>query len=76
MQLEGSFVFDVVDANGAELVPEIQYCGHDDGDAHADGEEDAVGGQQDQKSHDRANGDDKGGTAFHGKSRTGHTAIL
>lgn len=64
IQFQGSFVFDVVDANGAELMPKVENHGDDDGDAEADGEEDAIGGEQDEKSNDGGDGDSEGGATL------------
>src|SRR5215469_10371775 len=63
-QFERAFVVGVVDADRAELVPEIENRSDDDGDAQADGEEDSIGGKEDKQSDDGANGDDECGTAF------------
>jgi len=75
-QFQWALVFDVFNADGAELVPEVQNHGDDDGHGQADSEENPVGGEQDQKGNDGGDGDEEGGAAFHGESRGRHTAVL
>jgi len=57
-------------------MPKVENHGHDDGDAEADGEEDAVGGQQEKQGDDGPDGDDEGSAALQRKSHRRHTAIL
>lgn len=69
-QIQWMFVVDVFRTDGAQLVPEIQDRGHDDGNSYAYGKEDPVRWQEDEQGHDGTSGDDKGGTPLQRDSET------
>ena len=60
-------------------MPEVEDGDHDERDAEADGEEDAIGGEENEQSNDGSGGDDEGGGAFLPRAGVGvgaHRGIL
>lgn len=74
LELQGPLVLDILRAQRPKLMPEIQDCNYDNGNAQANGEEEPVSGKQDQQSDNSADSDDEAGTAF--DRRQGHMGSI